>query len=1385
MLAPLLSPFALLRRASAQYFCIIALLAGGLFIGCSRDRDHTAARAEDRSEEFAQLWIPVTAADAGTILAAGGTAVLTVTIDDQTYVLGTNLAVTLEQEPGDDRQAKLGLQVPMETMRSIAIPMEASRQSDTRRGLSIPMEAPGRKARRAASASPLPTMTVEIIALSGQGPTILSATAWLDPETVGTVALLQLTDIAYPDADDDGSPNVQEIQVQLTEAPLDPSQPVDFQVVFDPTSTPSAEQIAQAEAAVAHAFEAAVQQAAEQGTPVVTAGEVLTPESPVVAPSPQPDTTPPDTAIVESPPSKARERKAHFTFVSTEPGSAFECRGSKDDFRPCAPRLEVSDLTDGSYGLEVRAVDPAGNPDPTPALFVWQVDGTPPETTISIRPSAFSNRLPATFEFSCADPTPDGASPTAGTPCAFECSLDSAAYASCTSPHALSSLSEGPHALAVRAIDPAGNADETPASFTWTFDVTPPPTPTLNLATTGAVRPGQSNRKDFALTIAGDSEAASWLVGEGLALAPADGAAWVAARPTAYTFSAEGLRSLYLWTRDDAGNLCAKPARTDVLIDLTPPSAPTGLAAEAGNRTVTLTWSPSSDATSGLSHYLVHWGTASGQYTNELKVTSTTAVLTGLVNCQGYFLNVEAVDALGNSVWGPTELKVFPELPAPKGVVAIPYPGAAEFVWDPVPNATTYEVCASSASNACVTGQRTNTNGSRALRLAALRFDTQFFAVRALSPACIGNTTGDFFRPLPRTSTPSNLTVSGSAPGQHLGAAVALLGDLDGDGRGDFAVGAPLADSDLVACPVVMAQRGVVRVISGLNGSILQRLCGGAAGDQFGATLAAVGDLNADGKIDFAVGAPMADSEPVACAVAAVDRGTAYVFSGSDGAILSRACGASAGDHFGAAVGAVADTNGGGKPDILVGAPLSVSAAGAVGKAYVYAGENGALLVTLNGTTAGDKFGSALAGLGDMNDDGSGDYAVGAPGADSDAAACASSAADRGVVHVVSGANPATRLARLCGDSAGDNFGFSLTASGDVDADATPDLIVGAPNADPGGLSDAGHAFVYSGATWALVYTLKGDASAAQFGYAVSTAGDMDGDGRADFAVGAPFAGAHPIACPATTATGDGTLPPLPNRGFIAFFSGETGAAMDAVCGDFAGDRVGYVLAWGGDVNNDGHGDLLAGAPFAGPTTLAEGGRARVILAPPALGLTPSENRPIALGVGPSLPRLVPGGSATFAGSGGEPGYSFTLVRGLSGGSLSSTGLFTAGPTSGVLDTVRVSDSWGRSWDTRILVTVPLGADGSPRHPSSLRAVSVESTHVLLQWTDRANNENGFRVEFRTPGEPWLTANTVAPDVTSLLVTGLSPKTTYQFRVRAYKPLGDSPLSADLTVTTP
>src|SRR5439155_13951577 len=152
------------------------------------------------------------------------------------------------------------------------------------------------------------------------------------------------------------------------------------------------------------------------------------------------------------------------------------------------------------------------------------------------------------------------------------------------------------------------------------------------------------------------------------------------------------------------------------------------------------------------------------------------------------------------------------------------------------------------------------------------------------------------------------------------------------------------------------------------------------------------------------------------------------------------------------------DVSGGGLADVVVGADLNAAGGAGAGRVYVFYGGPGADAVadlTLTGAAAGDAFGNSVSSAGDVNGDGYADVIVGAYLNDA-------GGTDAGRAYVYYGGPGADAVAdlTLTGAAAGDSFGYSVSSAGDVNGDGYADVIVGAYQNDAGG-GDAGAAYVY------------------------------------------------------------------------------------------------------------------------------------------------------------------------------------------------------------------------------------------------------------------------------------------------------------------------------------
>ncbi|MFI3154854.1 MAG: DUF4347 domain-containing protein [Methylococcaceae bacterium] len=465
----------------------------------------------------------------------------------------------------------------------------------------------------------------------------------------------------------------------------------------------------------------------------------------------------------------------------------------------------------------------------------------------------------------------------------------------------------------------------------------------------------------------------------------------------------------------------------------------------------------------------------------------------------------------------------------------------------------------------------------------------------------------------------TSFIINGESQEGLSGVSVASAGDVNGDGLDDLIVGGfnsnPSAGDWASRSYVVFGKTGTTAVnlsdISAGSGGFV--INGEVTHNLGGISVASTGDVNADGLADLIVGdtgGVYTDQDTGGHSyvifgktdTAAVNLST--VAAGTGGFVIN---GQAAGDQSGISVASAGDVNGDGLPDFIVGAFGSSPASGlGAGTSYVVFAKADTAVVNLssiaagtggfviNGQAADDSSGISVASAGDVNGDGLADVIVGAFQSDPTAGT------DAGRSYVVFGKAGTTAVDLssvvagsggfvINGQAAGDRSGYSVASAGDVNGDGLADVIVGAYQSDPlSGTADAGRSYVVFGkAGTAAVdlssvaagtggFVINGKTANDGSGISVASAGDFNGDGLADFLIGASG------ASPSSTRTYAG-------RTYLVFGKTtttavnlsdvENGTGGFVVNGDSKEDASGVSVAAAGDVNGDGFADLIVGAP--------------------------------------------------------------------------------------------------------------------------------------------------------------------------------------------------------------
>ncbi len=400
----------------------------------------------------------------------------------------------------------------------------------------------------------------------------------------------------------------------------------------------------------------------------------------------------------------------------------------------------------------------------------------------------------------------------------------------------------------------------------------------------------------------------------------------------------------------------------------------------------------------------------------------------------------------------------------------------------------------------------------------------------------------------PLTIDPLSSTADWTAIGENnsdeFGVSVATAGDVNGDGYGDVIVAARGYSSFKGKAYLYLGSS------TGLSTTADWSTTGQFNFDNFGISVSTAGDVNGDGYSDVIIGAQGYSSF----------TGRAYLFSGSSSGLLTSASwaviGENSNDYFGSLVSTAGDVNGDGYSDVIVGANRYSSN---TGKAYIYYGSSGGLSILADWTAIGensnDRFGGSACTAGDVNGDGYSDVIIGAFGY--------STTSGKTYLYLGGSSGLSTTASwTKTGENNLDRFGYSFSTAGDINGDGYSDVIIGAY----GNNSNSGKTYLYLGSSSGLLttaaWTASGENTGDFFGYKLSTAGDINGDGYSEVIVG---------AYSYSSSAGKTYL----------FYGGAGGLSTTAdwtAVGENSGDNFGISLSIAGDVNGDGYSDIIVGA---------------------------------------------------------------------------------------------------------------------------------------------------------------------------------------------------------------
>ena len=285
------------------------------------------------------------------------------------------------------------------------------------------------------------------------------------------------------------------------------------------------------------------------------------------------DDTPPAVTLTATPSNPSSSASASFSFSA--PGATTTCSIDGAAATACTSPKSYASLADGSHTFTVTATDGAGNM--SSQSYTWTIDSTAPTITITNPPPAYYSSTSVSISFTVSEPGN------------VTCQLDGGAQSACISPYTASGFVNGSqHSVVIRATDAAGNTGS--ATAAWNVDTS---APTVSIY---GYPPAKSNSRTATVYFAVSDGTTTCALDDIFSVAPCS-------NPVTYTNVADGNHTVFVWSRDAAGNTGS--ATYSWAVDATPPAIGTlNVSCDSSTGLIDVTWTVSEANTySGTCQY--------------------------------------------------------------------------------------------------------------------------------------------------------------------------------------------------------------------------------------------------------------------------------------------------------------------------------------------------------------------------------------------------------------------------------------------------------------------------------------------------------------------------------------------------------------------------------------------------------------------------------------------------------------------------------------------------------------------------------------------------------------------------------------------------------------